>query len=146
MVALYDKVQPLNNNYLKRGQRSKKEFLEQAVKPVEKQLAKEKKEEAKKKQAAQAKAEKERKEREAYLKTPQGRMEAQQQAMMEQQAAMQRQQMQMQMQMQMQKAGENIGRGNSLLLHIFPSTCLIRLSTHLEKCAIGVKEPIPNSV
>lgn len=97
--SLYDKVQPENNDYLKCGQKEKKEFQTEWVKPIEKKLVQEKKEKERQEKIAKAKAEKERQEREAYLKTPQGRMEAQQQAMMAQQRAMQQAQMAQQQQM-----------------------------------------------
>lgn len=86
---LYNSVAPADQSYFKCGQKDKQAFQTKWVKPVAKEVAKQKKEQERQQKAAQAKAEKERKEREAYLKTPQGRMEAQQKAMLAQQEAMQ---------------------------------------------------------
>lgn len=87
--SLYASVNPADQSYFKCGQKDKQAFQTNWVKPIEKGLAKLKKEQEQQEKAAKAKAEKARKEREAYLKTPQGRMETQQKAMMVQQEAMQ---------------------------------------------------------
>lgn len=87
---LYTSVNPADQGYFKCGQKDRQAFQTEFVKPMEKNLAKLKKEQEQQEKAAKAKAEKARKEREAYLKTPQGRMETQQKAMMAQQEAMQK--------------------------------------------------------
>lgn len=85
-VKLYSSVSPANNDYLKCGQKEKKHFQSEIAK-LEKELNKQKTEQARKEKIAKAKAEKERKEREAFYKTPQGRIVKAQEDMAEAQWA-----------------------------------------------------------